>query len=523
MKKFGAVRLAIWLSVVLCARGMYAADMPLTSDAHVNSAHASTNYGSLSNLYVGNGNTAFLQFDLSALPTGTLSTQISRATLTVFVNRVNAAGTVSVSPVTSAWGEYSVTSANAPTTGAAVGTFGALFPGQFVAVDVTALVQAWVANSATNNGLALTSSAANLLLDSKENDETGHVARLDVTLVSQGATGATGATGAPGVQGAVGPAGATGAPGIQGVAGPIGATGAQGIQGVVGLTGATGAQGIQGIAGPTGATGAQGLQGMTGATGAQGIQGIQGIAGPTGATGAMEQRGDRSNRRNRRSRCHWRSRSQRRDWFDRCHWRAGNTGYNWTDGRDRCNWGTGGKRLDGFDWGNRSHWVDRRNRCHWCKGVDWGYWTARSYWRNGCGRCNGCEGCDWCNRSRRNRTCRCNWGHRSGWHGCADCKGRERQRTGNACCPSVFDTSDDLQIWIFHISKHRRNISTVANLVVECIRLQWDALLERRYRKQRWSSYVLPHPRLLRRDKFALRNWGNCHKEYCDVSVCGIE
>ena len=71
MKKFGAVRLAIWLGAVLCARGMYAADMPLTSDAHVNSAHASTNYGSLSNLYVGNGNTAFLQFDLSALPSGT--------------------------------------------------------------------------------------------------------------------------------------------------------------------------------------------------------------------------------------------------------------------------------------------------------------------------------------------------------------------------------------------------------------------------------------------------------------------
>src|ERR1700685_3759338 len=85
LKKFGAVRLAFWLGAVLCARGMYAADMPLTGDAHVNTAHASTNYGSLSNLYVGNGNTAFLQFDLSALPSGTTSAQISRATLTVFV------------------------------------------------------------------------------------------------------------------------------------------------------------------------------------------------------------------------------------------------------------------------------------------------------------------------------------------------------------------------------------------------------------------------------------------------------
>ena len=110
--------------------------------------------------------------------------------LTVFVNRVNASGTVSVLPVTSAWEEYDVKSVNAPTMDAAVGSFAAPLPGQFVSVDVTSVVQGWVANSGSNFGLALTSSAANVLLDSKENDETGHVARLDVTLVSQGAQGA---------------------------------------------------------------------------------------------------------------------------------------------------------------------------------------------------------------------------------------------------------------------------------------------------------------------------------------------
>jgi hypothetical protein len=296
LKKFGAVRLAIWLSAVLCARGMYASDMPLMSDAHVNSAHASTNYGLLSNLYVGNGNTTFLQFDLSALPMGTLSTQISRATLTVFVNRVNAAGTVSIAPVTSGWvesGLAGVTSATAPTTGAAVGTFGVSLPGQFVSVDVTALVQGWVANSSSNFGVALTSSAANVLLDSKENDETGHVARLDVTLASQGAQGV------PGVAGAQGPQGLPGVPGLPGTPGLTGPTGVQGIQGATGATGvagpagATGAQGIQGIQGVTGVTGATGAIGATGATGAVGATGatgptgIQGITGPTGVTGAI--------------------------------------------------------------------------------------------------------------------------------------------------------------------------------------------------------------------------------------------
>ncbi len=40
-----------------------------------------------------------------------------------------------------------------------------------------------------NYGFALSSANADLVLDSKENDETGHAATLDVTITSMGATG----------------------------------------------------------------------------------------------------------------------------------------------------------------------------------------------------------------------------------------------------------------------------------------------------------------------------------------------
>lgn len=60
----------------------------LTADAHVNASRATTNYGSLANLYVDNGNTAFMDFDLSALPQGIAANQISHASLTLFINRV---------------------------------------------------------------------------------------------------------------------------------------------------------------------------------------------------------------------------------------------------------------------------------------------------------------------------------------------------------------------------------------------------------------------------------------------------
>jgi hypothetical protein len=55
---------------------------------------------------------------------------------------------------------------------------------QYVTLDVTSLVQGWVTAPATNFGLALTSTAADVLLDSKENDETGHAASLDITITS---------------------------------------------------------------------------------------------------------------------------------------------------------------------------------------------------------------------------------------------------------------------------------------------------------------------------------------------------
>ena len=259
MKRFGFVRLVLCLGVLfLGIHEASALDVTLSGDASVNSAHASVNYGALSNLYVGNGNTAFLQFDLKALPAGTTSAQVSRALLTVFVNRVNVAGAVTVSPVSVPWGEYSVTAATAPAMGGSLGSFPAATPGQFISIDVTAQVQAWLTAAAQDTGFALASGAANVLFDSKENDETGHAARLDVTLVSQGPQGVQGPigpVGAPGVAGPVGPAGVNGLPGPQGVQGPIGPAG------VTGLTGPIGPQGIQGVAGATGPAGPTGAAG----------------------------------------------------------------------------------------------------------------------------------------------------------------------------------------------------------------------------------------------------------------------
>jgi hypothetical protein len=295
--------LASLLLSVFFSRAAYAAQVALTADTHINAARPTINFGTLSNLYIGNGNTALLQFDLSTLPVGLSSGQVSRAILTVFVNRVNTPGTVSLAPILSAWTEAGATYASAPVLGSATNTFAVSTAGSYITIDITPLVQSWVTTPAANFGVALSAASANLLLDSKENDETAHAATLDITVASTGATGPQGPQGIQGVTGANGPIGAMGAQGVQGLTGASGATGAIGPIGLTGATGSVGAQGIQGLTGgagpigPTGAsgsagaTGAQGIQGLTGATGSIGPIGLTGTTGATGSSGATGAQG----------------------------------------------------------------------------------------------------------------------------------------------------------------------------------------------------------------------------------------
>src|SRR5580704_19759246 len=152
----GLVRRIVLLGVKLAALSVvalpaFAVEATLEADAHVSSARSAVNSGAISNLDVGGGYTALLQFDLSTLPAGTTAAQVSRATLRLYCNRMDTSGLVSVQPVGGAWGEYSVTYATLPSLGAAVQVISVSQVGAYVAVDVTALVQGWIAAAATNS------------------------------------------------------------------------------------------------------------------------------------------------------------------------------------------------------------------------------------------------------------------------------------------------------------------------------------------------------------------------------------
>lgn len=338
------------LSVLGCLSGAYAQITP-SGDAYTNAGASTTNYGANALLdVVGGSQITYIQFNLSSIPSAYTSINVEKATLKLYVNAVTTAGNFNVDYVTSAWSEGTITAKSSPTTGSTIASAVPLTTAStndYILVDITAALQAWLNGTQTNDGIALVGNGSlNASFDSKENTNMSHSAELDIVFVNggpqgpagpQGATGAQGPqglTGATGAQGPSGPQGATGAQGPQGVAGsqgPQGVAGATGPQGPVGTTGtgfnfrnafnltftyavndvvtydgstyvATAANGpntetpdqnpsawsvmaLQGSTGPQGAIGAAGPIGLTGATGATGAQGAAGATGPQGLTG----------------------------------------------------------------------------------------------------------------------------------------------------------------------------------------------------------------------------------------------
>ena len=265
--------------------GLQAIEATVVADAHVNAANATVNSGSLGTLNVGGGNRALLRFDLSTIP-ATVASDVNRATLLLWVNRVITPGMIDLASLNQPWDEVAVTHNNLAGVGAIEATFSVSQASHWVMVDVTALAKMWVTGgSALNRGVilspAISTPTTTVYLDSKENTSTSHAPRLEVVL--NGPVGPVGQQGAQGVQGPQGVPGATGAPGPAGV---HGSAGPQGIPGVAGPTGTTGPMGSAGTPGAAGGVGPAGPAGLTGATGVAGPVGPSGPIGPTGLTGA---------------------------------------------------------------------------------------------------------------------------------------------------------------------------------------------------------------------------------------------
>jgi hypothetical protein len=167
-------------------------------DAYTNSADPTTNYGSKTLLDVdGATQITYIQFNLASIPSGAA---VSQATLKLYVNAVSTPGSFNVDYVNGTWAEGTIDASNAPPLGNTVASNLAITKtdvNQYILIDVTSALQAWLNGNETNNGIALVANSSfNATFDSKENTTTSHPAELDVVFAGDGTiTGVTTAGG----------------------------------------------------------------------------------------------------------------------------------------------------------------------------------------------------------------------------------------------------------------------------------------------------------------------------------------
>src|SRR5688572_1340027 len=246
--------LPILVLSVAAVHSAWAATIGISADTYVSAAAPASSLGSQANVNVGGGNRGLLYFATTGvLPSGITGSDIAKAVLKVWVNKVTSPGSISVSAAAGAWVEGTATFATAPASLPLTSSATVLSTG-YLLVDVTSIVQSWIAGG-TNDGFVVESMSASVSLDSRESIGTSHSPELIIVIDTLGPQGPMGPQGLQGGQGGQGP---------KGLIGDAGATGATGPQGSPGPQGPKGATGVQGAAGPQGPTGSQGPKGVAG-------------------------------------------------------------------------------------------------------------------------------------------------------------------------------------------------------------------------------------------------------------------
>lgn len=197
IRKFQVLTLSFLCVLVLLAAALSQAQITPSQDAFTNSVDPTTNFGANVLLDVdGASQITYIQFNLASIPSGA---RVTQATLKLFVNAVTTAGSLNVDYVNGTWAESTITHNLAPALGNTIASgvsVSAADKNQYILIDVTAAVEAWLDGSQTNDGIALVANSTfNASFDSKENTTTSHPPELDIVFAGGTINGVKTATG----------------------------------------------------------------------------------------------------------------------------------------------------------------------------------------------------------------------------------------------------------------------------------------------------------------------------------------
>jgi hypothetical protein len=177
-------------SLLFTARESLAVQLTLTDDTWT-ATNSLAVRGSKTTLKVQDSPTvdsfAFLRFDLGKLPAGATSSNVIKATLTLFLNNVATPGNINIfraATQATPWTEATLTWNTQPGITVPVASGVSLTTKmKYVTIDVTSAVTSWLTTPASNNGLVISPGAGvNVLFDSKESKTTSQPPTLEVTL-----------------------------------------------------------------------------------------------------------------------------------------------------------------------------------------------------------------------------------------------------------------------------------------------------------------------------------------------------
>lgn len=187
------------LASLMHATTLLADTATVAADAYTNQNAPHQNNGSsaavsVQNVGPGGVRIGFVRFDLSPVPA---ELPVARATLRLWVDRLQNSGTIGIQHVDAPWQESTIAAATAPSLGTVIATtvLSTSENDTFVAVDVTQAVRDWLSGALPNHGLALVPSPSDDIrveFDSKENAGRSHPIELeiahagDITAVSPG-------------------------------------------------------------------------------------------------------------------------------------------------------------------------------------------------------------------------------------------------------------------------------------------------------------------------------------------------
>lgn len=176
---------------VFCMSAWLQAQITPSNDAYIDTTKPTTNYGSAVTLgVVGPSQTTYIAFDLSSIPSSYTASNVVKASLKLYVNTVTTAGSFNVDYINGLWTEKTVTGGQYPALGTTIAASIPIAKTQahdYLIVDITPAVLAWLNGTQANDGIALVAnSSLSVTFDSKENTAQSHPPELDIVFTSGG-------------------------------------------------------------------------------------------------------------------------------------------------------------------------------------------------------------------------------------------------------------------------------------------------------------------------------------------------